>query len=369
MTKLKTKVGVIGCGNISGVYLEASKTFDILEVVACADLDMERAQAKAAQYQVPKACTVEELLVDPQIEIVVNLTTPDAHAEVGLAAIRAGKSVYNEKPLAIRREDGRALLEAARAQGVRVGGAPDTFLGGGLQTCRKLIDDGWIGEPVAATAFMLCHGHESWHPNPAFYYQVGGGPMFDMGPYYLTALVTLMGPVRRVTASARITFPERTITSQPLYGTKIKVETPTHIAGVMDFASGAMGTIITSFDVWASQLPRLEIYGTEGSMSVPDPNGFGGPVRIRRAGAADWSEIPLTHGYTKQHRSIGVADMAYALRSGRPHRASGELAYHVLDIMHAFHDASREGKHVELASTCPRPAPLPLGLREGELDA
>ena len=225
-----------------------------------------------------------------------------------------------------------------------------------------------MGEPVAATAFMTGHGHESWHPDPDFYYQPGGGPMFDMGPYYLTALVVLLGPIRRVTGSARITFPERTITSQPRRGAKIQVNTPTHVAGVMDFASGAVGTVITSFDVWAAQLPRIEIYGSEGSLSVPDPNGFGGPVRIRRPGATEWSEIPLTHAYAKQSRGLGVADMACALRSGRPHRASGELAYHVLDAMHAFHDASREGRHVELASACARPAPLPMGLREGALD-
>ena len=363
-----TKIGIIGCGNISGIYLEAGKVFDILDIVACADLIPERATAKAAEYSVPKACSVKELLADPEIEIVVNLTIPKAHAEVGLAALEAGKSVHNEKPLAVTREDGARMLKIARDKGLLVGCAPDTFLGGGLQTCRKLIDDGWIGEPIAATAFMLCHGHEGWHPDPDFYYQPGGGPMFDMGPYYLTALVHLMGAVRRVTASTRITFSERLITSQPKYGTKIKVNVPTHIAGVMDFASGAVGTIVTSFDVWAAQVPRIEIYGTEGSLSVPDPNVFGGPVFVRRAGASDWSEVPLTHGYTQNSRGIGVADMAYALRSGRPHRANGTMAYHVLDIMHAFHDASREGKHVELSSTCTRPAALPLGLREGILD-
>ena len=177
-----------------------------------------------------------------------------------------------------------------------------------------------------------------------------------------------MGPVRRVTGSAQITFPERLITSQPKHGTPIKVNVPTHVAGIMDFANGAVGTLVTSFDVWAAQVPRIEIYGTEGSLSVPDPNGFGGPVFVRRAGASDWSEVPLTHGYAKNSRGIGVADMAYALRSGRPQRASGDMAYHVLDIMHAFHDASREGRHLELSSTCMRPAPLPLGLREGTLD-
>jgi predicted dehydrogenase len=214
-------------------------------------------------------------------------------------------------------------LEAARDRELLIGCAPDTFLGGGLQTCRKLIDDGWIGEPIAATAFMMCHGHENWHPDPEFYYQVGGGPMFDMGPYYVTALIHLMGPVRR---------------------------------------------IITSFDVWAARLPWIEVYGTEGSLAVPDPNGFDGPVVVRRAGASEWNAVPLTHGYTKPSRGIGVADIAYALHSGRPHRANGELAYHVLDIMHAFHQASQEGRHVELTSTCSRPEPLPLGLAEGTLD-
>ncbi len=364
----KTKIGVIGCGNISGIYLKADKVFEILETVACADIVMEKAQAQAAQYAIPRACTVEELLADPEIEIVVNLTIPQAHYEVALAAVQAGKSVHSEKPLTVKREEGKALLEAAQAKGVRVGGAPDTFLGGGIQTCRKLIDDGWIGQPIAATAFMLCHGHESWHPAPEFYYKVGGGPMFDMGPYYLTALVALMGPVKAVSGATRITFPTRTITSQPLYGKVVDVEVPTHIVGVLDFASGAVGTLVTSFDVWAAEVPRIEIYGTEGTLSVPDPNTFGGPVRVRRMGASEWSAIPLTHGYAENSRGIGVADMAYALRSGRPHRASGALAYHVLDIMHAIHDAANAGQRVTLESTCERPAALPVGLRHGTLD-
>lgn len=368
MEEGSAKVGVIGCGNISGVYFHAARVFDILETVACADLDMERAKAKAAEFDVPRACTVQELLADPEIEIVANLTIPKAHAEVALAALEAGKSVYNEKPLAVTREEGQRMLSLAKERGLLIGCAPDTFLGGGHQTCRKLIDDGWIGEPIGVSAHMLCHGHEHWHPDPDFYYQPGGGPMLDMGPYYLTALINLVGPVRRVTGSARITFPERTITSQPKHGTKITVNTPTHVAGVMDFANGAVGTIVTSFDVWASEAPGIEAYGTEGTLSLPDPNGFGGPVRLQRAGASDWSEAPLTHGYAGQSRGVGVADMAYALRSGRPHRANGELAYHVLDIMHAFHDASREGKHIHLASTCERPASLPMGLREGILD-
>jgi len=360
------KVGIIGCGNISGIYFKAGQTFEAIEITACADLIMDRAKAKAEEFGC-RAMTVDELLADPEIEIVMNLTIPVAHAEVAFKAIEAGKSVHNEKPLAITREDGRKMLEMAKAKGVRVGCAPDTFMGGGIQTCIKLIDDGWIGEPIGATAFMLCHGHESWHPDPEFYYKPGGGPVFDMGPYYITALVAMMGPARRVTGSARITFPERTITSQPKYGTKIKVDVPTHVAGVIDFANGAIATIIQSFDVWGHNLPRIEIYGTEGSLSVPDPNGFGGPVRLMRPGGG-WTEVPLSHGYAENSRGIGVADMAYGLRSGRQHRTNGELAYHVLDIMWALHDASDQGRHMILESTCKRPDPLPMGLRHGTLD-
>ena len=364
----KVRVGIVGCGTISGIYLKVAPTFELLEVAACADIVVERARARAAEFGVPKAVSVEELLADPEIELVVNLTIPAAHGQVALAAVEAGKSVYNEKPLAVDRAEARRLLERARAKGVLVGGAPDTFLGGGIQTCRKLIDDGAIGQPVAATAFFANHGHEGWHPDPGFYYQPGGGPMFDMGPYYLTALVSLIGPVRRVTGSARATFPEREIRSEPKRGQRIKVETPTHIAGVVDFASGAIGTIVTSFDVWAHSLPRIEIYGSEGTLAVPDPNTFGGPVRLRRAGEPEWREMPLTHGRTENSRSLGVADMAHALRSGRPHRASGELAYHVLDVMQSFTEASAAGRHVELASSCERPAALPVGLPEGRLD-
>ncbi|MCJ7551179.1 MAG: Gfo/Idh/MocA family oxidoreductase [Anaerolineae bacterium] len=367
---MTTKVGIIGCGNISPIYLKnVQQTFKNIEVAACSDLIPERSQTKGTTYGVPRICTTEELLEDPEIEIGVNLTTPDVHFPVAMQIIEAGKSVHSEKPMSLTREQGKQLLAAAKEGGVRVGGAPDTFLGGGHQTCRKLIDDGWIGEPIAATAFMTCHGHESWHPGPAFYYEVGGGPMFDMGPYYLTALINMMGPVRRVSGEARITFPQRTITSEPLYGTIIDVETPTHIASTLQFESGAIGTIITSFDVWAADLPRIEIYGTEGSLSVPDPNGFGGPVRVRRAGATEWQEVPLTHGYAENSRGIGVADLANALQSGRSARASGELTYHVLDIMHATLDSAREGRHINIESSCERPAPLPLGLLHGYLDA
>ena len=365
----KAKVGVVGCGNISGIYFKAGQVFESIQIVACADLVRSKAEAKAQEFGIPKVCTTQELLADPEIDIVLNLTIPKAHADVALAALKAGKHVHSEKPLAVNRKDGAKVLALARQKKLRVGCAPDTFFGGGIQTCRKLIDDGWIGEPIGATAFMTCHGHESWHPDPEFYYAIGGGPMLDMGPYYLTALVTLMGPVKRVTGMTRVTFPERVITSQPKYGKRVKVEVPTHVAGLLEFGNGAIGTIITTFDVWAAELPRIEIYGTEGTLSVPDPNGFGGPVRIRRPGAQGWTEMPLTHGYAENSRGIGVADMAYAIRSGRKHRASGELAFHVLDIMQAIHEAQTAGRHITLTSTCAQPAALPLGLRHGTLDA
>lgn len=364
------KFGIIGCGAISDAYFNATKKFPILEVAACADLMVERAREKAEKHGVQKATTPDELLADPEIEIVINLTIPKAHYEVSKAALLAGKHVHVEKPLTVTREQGAELLEIARDRNLRVGCAPDTFLGGGHQTCRKLIDDGWIGEPVAATAFMMGHGHESWHPAPEFYYKAGGGPMFDMGPYYLTALVNMMGPIRRVTGSTRITFPERTITSQPLAGTRVSVDVPTHIAGVMDFANGAIGTIITSFDVWsAPNFSPIVVYGTEGTLAVPDPNGFGGTVQYKSKRMKEFMDVPLTHGHTENSRGIGAADIAYASQSGRKHRTSGELAYHVLEAMWAFHDASDQGRHYEMKSTTERPAPLRTDLPDDQLDA
>jgi predicted dehydrogenase len=351
-------VGLVGCGYISDRYLKNAPHFPEFTIVACADAELERATRRAEEYGVTAVCTVAELLAVPAIEVVLNLTTPEAHAPVTLAALEAGKGVYNEKPLAIALEDGKRLVETASSWGLRLGAAPDTFLGGGLQTCRQVIDQGVIGQPVAATAFMLIHGHEGWHPDPDFYYQKGGGPLFDMGPYYLTALVSLLGPVRRVTGSARATFSERTIRSEPRAGERIPVTVPTHLAAVLDFANGVIATLVTSFDVWASEMPHLEIYGSEGSLSLPDPNTFGGPVRIRSAADDAWVEVPVTRPFTENSRGLGLADMAAGLRSGAPHRASGDLAYHVLEVMHAVETASRDGRHVEIMSTCERPEPL-----------
>jgi predicted dehydrogenase len=363
----KVKVGVIGVGKIFPAYVEGCRAFSILDLDAVADIDTARAGQQAAEHGVPRALSVDALLTDPGIQIVVNLTVPKVHAAVSLAAIAAGKHVYSEKPLAVTRAAGQQLLEAATEHGVRLGCAPDTFLGGGQQTCRKLIDDGWIGEPVAAVAFMMSHGPESWHPNPDFFYQVGGGPLLDMAPYYLTSLVNLLGPVRRVAGSARASFAERIATSPEHFGRRLPVEVATHVAALLDFAAGPTATLITSFDVWHANLPRIEIYGSEGTLSVPDPNIFGGVVRVRRAGAAGWSDAPLLFD-DQVGRGIGVADLAYAISSGRPQRASGELAYHVLDVMQAVVESSEADRHVALESACGRPAPLPLGLLRGELD-
>ena len=358
------KVGIIGCGKISGIYLENALVFDDIEVVACSDLVPERAEQQAENFGVPKACTQEELLADEEVEIVLNLTVPVVHAEVSLAALEAGKHVYTEKPLAVSLEDGHRMLEVAGERNLLIGCAPDTFLGGGLQTCRRVVDEGIIGEPVAVTAFMLNHGPEDWHPNPDFFYQPGAGPMFDLGPYYLSSLATLMGPVRRVTASTRVTFPERMITSQPLAGTSITVNTPTHVAGVLDFESGVVGTLVTSFDVWSENQSRIDLYGTEGTLSLPDPNTFGGPVWLWRADENTWIEVPLTHPYTGNSRGLGLADMARALRTGSQPRASGELGMHVLDVIHAFLDSSQRDEHVRVSSSFERPEALPAEAAE-----
>jgi predicted dehydrogenase len=354
-------VGIVGIGAISGIYLQnLTSTFaHAVKVMAVADLLPGRAQAAAEQYGIPHVLTTEELIASDEVELVLNLTTPLSHYAVARRAVDAGKHVYGEKPLCVTREEAVELLEAARAKGVRVGGAPDTVLGAGIQTSRTLIREGAIGTPIGATAFMLNHGHESWHPDPAFYYQRGGGPMFDMGPYYLSTLVQLLGPARRLSGSARKSFETRTITSPPRHGEVVEVEVPTHVAATIEFTAGAVATVITSFDVWGSTLPNIEIYGTEGSLLVPDPNTFGGPVRVRRMGTKEWSDVPLTHPYAENSRGLGVADMAESIRAGVPHRANAEVGAHVLEIMHGIHDAAASGRYYQLASSCSQPEPRP----------
>lgn len=360
-------VGIIGCGNISQAYFRGAGVFDILQVVSCADINMDAAKVKAEENAV-KAQTVEELLANKDIEIVINLTVPSVHAKLSMAVLNSGKHVYSEKPLASKLEDARSVLDLAKEKELLIGCAPDTFLGAGLQTCRKVLDDGWIGRPIGGTAFLMSKGPESWHPNPAFFYLEGAGPMFDMGPYYMTALVHLLGPVKRVSSIVVRGLDERIATCEEKFGKKLTVEVPTHFSGSLEFHSGSVITVAVSFDVHRHGHGGIELYGTDGSLKVPDPNTFGGPVNLFTPAMDDWQTQDLSHGYADNTRGIGVADMAYAILSGRKHRASGELAYHVLEIMHAFEVSSKSRKHILINSKPERPVALPLGLSPGQLD-
>ncbi|UBV44269.1 Gfo/Idh/MocA family oxidoreductase (plasmid) [Deinococcus taeanensis] len=353
-----TRVGIVGAGQISGIYLTNAAGATPFEVVAVADLTPQAAEARAQEYGIPLALSPEALLNHPGVDVVLNLTVPAAHAAVSRAALEAGKHVYSEKPLALTRDDGRALVALAQARGLRLGCAPDTFLGAGLQTCRQLIDEGVIGRPLAATAFMLSHGVEAWHANPDFFYQPGGGPLFDMGPYYLTALTALLGPVRTVSGQATQGFDERVITSAARRGERIAVQTPTHVSALLGFESGAAATLITSFDVWHAEVPRIEIYGSEGTLSLPDPNTFGGPVRLRLAQDREWREVPTDRPFAQNSRGLGLHDLIASVNEGRAPRASGALALHVLDVMHSTLDSAASGQTVRLTTTAERPAPL-----------
>ena len=353
----RTGIGIIGCGVISEIYLKNLTRWPDVEVVAVADQIDDRARRRAAEFDVGFR-TVDALLADPAIDIVLNLTVPAAHASVGLAALNAGKSLYNEKPLTIAREDGLELLSLAERKRLLIGAAPDTFLGAGLQNVRRLIDDGAIGEPVAVSLNVVSHGPEVWHPQPEFYYLNGGGPLLDMGPYYLTALVTLLGGVKRVSGAARASSSTRVVGPIERPGRTIPVETPTHVAGVLELASGPIVTIVASFDVWASDLPKIEIYGDRGAISAPDPNTFGGATLLQRPGESEWTEIPTTLPFAENSRGLGVRDMARALRDGGAPYTDGALAFHVLDVMHAIFDSARDGSRVEVASVYDRPAPF-----------
>lgn len=362
--KLPARIGLIGCGIISSRYIEVIKGLEELEIVACADMVAAAAQAQAAKYGL-KAVSPEELLAMPEVDIVLNLTPPNAHYTVCKAALEAGKSTYTEKPLAATYAQGEQLLALAKEKGLRLGCAPDTFLGAGHQSARCYLDEGLIGPPVAATAFMMSRGHEYWHANPSFFYKPGGGPMLDMGVYYITALVHLLGPARRVTGSARATWSERKIWSEPHRGEIIRVEVPTYVVGILDFQSGAIGTVITSFDTQASGLPRIELYGATGTLNLPDPNTFGGPLQLRTATDKSWQDLPLRFGHEGRNRGIGPADMAVSMTEELPHRANGEMALHVLEIMEAINAASETGQHIDLQTRCQRPEPLPEGVYPG----
>ncbi|MQY15510.1 Inositol 2-dehydrogenase/D-chiro-inositol 3-dehydrogenase [Streptomyces sp. RB5] len=352
-------IALIGCGYISDQYLTNLTAFPDLDVLFCADLDEDRARSQAAAYGVPGAGGVAQALAHPDVRLIVNLTVPAAHYDVASAAIGAGKHVWNEKPLTLDPASGRKLLTEARQAGVRLGCAPDTFLGAGLQTARRLIDAGAIGEPQSALALMQTPGPESWHPSPEFYFLRGGGPLYDMGPYYLTALASLFGPASRVAATSRRARPTRTIGSGPKAGTDIPVEVPTHVAALIDYASGPAAALTLSFD---SPLPRqgfVEVTGTEATLALPDPNRFDGSLRLRPLGSSDWTVIE-SEGATAG-RGIGALDMARCIAAGVPHRASGELAQHVLETMAAVEASAAEGEFRAVGGSFPLPPALAPG--------
>ena len=364
------KIGFVGCGAISGIYLEnITNRFKEIEIAGVCDLIPERAENAAKQYNVPKIYKdMYELFDDPDVDIVLNITRPYEHYGVTMAALNAGKHVYSEKPLAASLAEGNEIMALAKEKGLMLGGAPDTFLGAGIQTCRKLIDDGVIGDIVGCAGFMICHGHETWHPDPAFYYQYGGGPMFDMGPYYLTAMLNLCGGVESVSAMTRTSFPERLITSKPHYGEVVKVEVPTLYAGNLRFTSGAIGTLYTTFDVYYPGQARLEVYGTKGTLYVPDPNCFSGPIRLFTPGEG-MKDVEAAFDYPDNSRGLGLADMAKALACGRPFRANSTQTYHVLEIMDGFAQSGKERREIRLKSVYERQPPMDPSMEHGVLDA
>ncbi len=369
LVETPVRTGIIGCGVISERYLESASFFNVLDVVACADSRPAAAQTRARSYGIPRACTLDELLSDPSIELVINLTPPSAHFEINAAALEAGKSVYSEKPLATARHDARALLAQAESAGLSIGCAPDTVLGGALQTCRKLVDEGAIGTPVSVAAVCACHGPDTWHPDPAWFFQPGGGPLLDMAPYYLTALVHFLGPIRRVSGIAGTSPLQRVVARGPKAGESVEVVTPTLVMALLEFANGALGNLTVTYDFADASDRGIHLYGTEGTLQTPDPNDFDGPVRLFRRDTGAWRTIPLTHGYTENFRGLGAADMAFAMRTSGPHRANAQIAWHVVDVMQAIQESAETGAHRDVESNCERPAPMPPGLELGALGA
>lgn len=393
MTKSRAGIGIVGCGTISDVYLTNLTThFNNLEVVGCADIVLEKAYEAKTKFGLSKACSVDELMADPSIDIIVNLTVPSAHYEVNVKALNAGKHIYCEKPFAISLSDADEILALANSKKRLVGSAPDTFLGAGIQTCRRLIDNGAIGRPIGFTANLVTHGHELWHPAPAFYYKKGAGPMLDMGPYYLTALVYLLGPIKQIACFARTSESQREI-----QGKLVDVDVSTNYAGIVDLASGVIGNVNMSFDVWKSSQPGIEIYGTDGVIYVPDPNMFGGPVKVfKSAGLIEkiktrcntpFERIMALQGFATDEfladqtllypaedkdrsnmRGMGVSDLAQAVLDGRPNRANGELARHVVEALLAFDTSEQKKEIYQMKTTFERPAPFPLGLTLWEVD-
>ncbi|MGB3335630.1 MAG: Gfo/Idh/MocA family oxidoreductase [Devosia sp.] len=374
MTTKRLGIGFIGTGNISSAYLraitghETMAGFPVLDIKGLADMRPEASEARAAEFGL-KSMSIDEMLASSDIQLIVNLTIPRAHVEVGLRALAAGKHVYSEKPLGITYAEGRKLLDAANKAGLRIGSAPDTFLGGSHQQARAVVDSGALGQLVGGTGFFMCPGHEAWHPDPAFYYDIGGGPVLDMGPYYITDLVNLLGPVARVSAMASRLRTQRPVLSEPRKGQVMDVVVDTHATASLGFANGAIVQVGLSFDVAGHKHIPLELYGTEASLIIPDPNFFGGDVEIRKRGRDEaWTKVEVTQPYADgNYRSLGVADMASGILDNRPHRANGDLALHVLEVMEAFATAAAEGRTVDIKTPVTRPEPLATSLKDGRI--
>ena len=356
----KTRIGIMGCGKISEIYIANFQGMhsDVIDLVAISDLNVDRARAVAEKYSIPYAMSPDEFYPSDKFDLVVDLTIPQAHYEVNKSALQAGKHVYTEKPLSINFSQGLELIKLAKEKSLYLGGAPDTFLGAGVQTAREAIDAGMIGTPVAFTAFMLCHGWEIFHPNPDFYYAKGGGPMYDMGPYYLTALINMMGPVKSVSSMVSNPITHREIVIGPRKGEVLPIEMPTHVVGTVAFENGAVGTMMTSFDVWPIDLPYITIYGTKGTLIAPNPDLFSGSVIIVDGESGAHTELPFVNDYTENSRGLGVRDMCLAINENRTARANAEQMNHVLEIMDAFHISAESKQEVALTSTFVRTEPL-----------
>ncbi len=358
------KVGIIGCGNISAAYMGLAPMFRGIELCACADLVPEAAAARAEEFNL-QALSVEDLLADDRIDLVVNLTVPNAHFEISKQVLEAGKHLYSEKPFVLSLKEGRELGRIADERELRIGSAPDTFLGGAHQLARVLVDSDAVGEIKSGTCFVQSAGMEMWHPNPDFFFKRGGGPILDLGPYYVSNLVQLLGPVRRVAAMSSTASAYRTITSEPRYGEKIRVETPTTVHAIMEFRSGAQIIYCASWDVWKHGHSNMELYGSSGTLYVPDPNFFGGEVRMSERSAftnvaRSWDH-PFSRakqGVNANYRGAGLADMAVAMLDGRPHRCSHAFALHAVDVMTSILSSGENGKFIDIITECERPAPL-----------
>ena len=364
----KVRVGIVGCGMISEIYITNLQTvYENTTVVALSDIDMERAKEKAEAHGIKKALSFTQMLEDQEIDLILNLTTPPFHYSLSLQALQAGKHVFSEKPLAFNYAECEMLLKTAKSHNVLLGCAPDTFLGATYQEARAIVDSGVLGEITSAYGFDVCHGHENWHPAPAFFYEEGAGPMMDRGPYNLSTLVYLLGPITTVAGMTGRAFTERVIGCGENKGKTVPVKVPTHVNSLLQFKSGALGILGASFDVWESALPFCEIHGTKGSLKLPIPIDFGGEIFLKLEGDAEFKPV-TTHGpYGVNSRGLGLSDMARAILQGGNYRCTGDFAAHCLEVMEAMDLSMESQKFIQLQSTCDRSAPLQKGLKFGQV--